>query len=361
MLMTFIVRIVSHPIADDTVSVIVPGVVNICPKTVAGNEFSHIVVSIVTVNNGRVVTLIVRIVSQPVVACTVSMIVPGAVNTCPRMVAGKALTQTAVSTTVVGTGMLMTFIVRIVSHPIADDTVSVIVPGVVNICPKTVAGNEFSHIVVSIVTVNNGSVDTLIVRIVSQPVVAATVSVTDPGAVNTCPKIVAGKTFAHTAVSMVNVCNGNEVTLIVLIVSQPVVAATVSVTNPGAVNTCPKIVAGKTFAHTAVSMVNVCNGNEVTLIVLIVSQPVVAATVSVTDPGAVNTCPKIVAGKTFAHTAVSMVNVCNGNEVTLIVLIVSQPVVAATVSVTDPGALNRCPKIVAGKTFAQTAVSMVNV
>ena len=192
----------------------------------------------------------------------------------------------------------------------------------------------------SIVIVLSGRLVTLIVRIVSQPIVLGTVSVTLPGAANTCPNIVAGNTFAHTAVSIVTVFNGRLVTLIVLIVSQPVVLGTVSVTLPGAANTCPKIVAGKTFAQTDVSIVVVGSGIEVTLIVLIVSQATVPGTVSVTLPGAANTCPNIVAGNTFAQTAVSIVVVGSGIDVTLIVLIVSQPVVLGTVSVTLPGAAN---------------------
>ena len=74
--------------------------------------------------------------------------------------------------------------------------------------------------------------------------------------------------------------------------------------------------------------------------VLIVSHPAALDTVSVTDPGAGNTWPKSVAGNWLAQTAVSICLVSNGNEVTLIVLIVSQPAALDTVSVTDPVAGN---------------------
>ena len=94
------------------------------------------------------------------------------------------------------------------------------------------------------------------------------------------------------------------------------------------------------MAQTAVSIVFVNSGNEVTLIVLIVSQPAALETVSVTDPGTLKMCPKIVAGNALAQTAVSIVFVSSGNEVTLIVLIVSQPAALDTVSVIDEGALN---------------------
>src|SRR6188508_1335558 len=99
---------------------------------VAGNALSQTAVSIVIVCSGSVVTLIVLIVSQPVAALTVSMIVPGIVNTCPRMVAGNALSQTAVSIVIVCSGSVVTLIVLIVSQPVAALTVSMIVPGIMN-------------------------------------------------------------------------------------------------------------------------------------------------------------------------------------------------------------------------------------
>src|SRR6187401_1086698 len=106
---------------------------------VAGNALSQTAVSIVIVCSGSVVTLIVLIVSQPVAALTVSMIVPGIVNTCPRMVAGNALSQTAVLFVIVCSGSVVTLIVLIVSQPVAALTVSMIVPGIVNTCPRMVA------------------------------------------------------------------------------------------------------------------------------------------------------------------------------------------------------------------------------
>src|SRR5690606_34064123 len=94
-------------------------------------------------------------------------------------------------------------------------------------------------------------------------------------------------------------------------------------------------------AHTSMLTVVVNNGSSVTLIVRIVSQPfVVDATVSVIVPGDANTCPSNVYGNSEAHTSIFTVVVSNGNSVTLIVLIVSQPpVVDATVSMIVPGVL----------------------
>src|SRR5687768_17308460 len=99
------------------------------------------------------------------------------------------------------------------------------------------------------------------------------------------------------------------------------------------------MVAGNELAHTAVSIVAVSSGSVVTLIVLIVSQPTVALTVSTMASRALRTCPMMVAGNELAHTAVSIVAVSSGSVVTLIVLIVSQPTVALTVSTMEPGAL----------------------
>src|SRR5689334_13179189 len=187
---------------------------------------------------------------------------------------------------------------------------------------------------------NNGSFVTVIVLIVSQPVALLTVSVTLPTSLNTWPKIVTGKLLAHTAVSTVDVNNGSFVTVIVLIVSQPVALLTVSVTLPTSLNTSPKVASRELLAHSAVATVDVNNGSFVTVIVLIVSQPVALLTLSVTLPTSLNTWPKIVTGKLLAHTAVSTVDVNNGSFVTVIVLIVSQPVALLTVSVTLPTSLN---------------------
>src|SRR4029078_3950604 len=126
----------------------------------------------------------------------------------------------------------------------------------------------------------------------------------------------------------VEVSSGRSATLIVLKVSQPpVVEATVSVSDPTALNTCPPNVYGNAFAQTERLTVEVSNGSSVTLIVLKVSQPpVVEATISVSDPTALNTCPPNVYGNALAQTERLTVEVSKGSSVTLIVLIVSQPV-----------------------------------
>src|SRR5688500_19535421 len=124
--------------------------------------------------------------------------------------------------------------------------------------------------------------------------------------------------------------------LIVLMVSQPpVVDATVSITEPGALNTWPSNLYGNPLAHASMLTAVVKSGSSVTLIVLIVSQPpVVDATVSITEPGAENTCPSKLYGNPLAHTSRLTLVVSSGCSVTLIVLIVSQPpVVDATVSI----------------------------
>ena len=96
------------------------------------------------------------------------------------------------------------------------------------------------------------------------------------------------------------------------------------------------MVNGKRLAQTVVSITLVNNGATVTLIVLLISQPVAEAIVSVTEPAAVNVCPYILAGNWLAQTVVSITLVNNGATVTLIVLLISQPVDDAIVSVTEP-------------------------
>src|SRR5678815_6121447 len=132
----------------------------------------------------------------------------------------------------------------------------------------------------------------------------------------------------------VEVSNGSSVTLIVLIVSQPV-PGIVSLIEPAAVKICPLNVYGNSLAQTERLTVEIRSGNSVTLIVHNVSQPpVVEATVSVREPTALNTCPWNVYGNSLAQTAMLTVEVSSGRSVTVIVLNVSQlPVVEVTVSV----------------------------
>src|SRR6187399_3581203 len=137
----------------------------------------------------------------------------------------------------------------------------------------------------------------------------------------------------------VEVSNGSSVTLIVLMVSQPV-PGIVSVMVPAALKICPLKVYGNSLAQTERLTVEVSNGSSVTLIVLIVSQPV-PGIVSVIEPAALKICPLKVYGNALAQTERLTVEVSSGSSVTLIVLKVSQPpVVEATVSVSEPTALN---------------------
>src|SRR3990170_4277931 len=136
-------------------------------------------------------------------------------------------------------------------------------------------------------------------------VVDATVSITEPGALNTWLSNAYGNELVHTSMLTVVVNNGCSVTLIVLMVSQPpIVDATVSMMVEGASNTCPSNVYGNVLAHTSMLTVAVKRGSSVTLIVLMVSQPpIVVATVSVMVEGASNTCPSNVYGNVLAHTS----------------------------------------------------------
>jgi ribosome recycling factor len=187
---------------------------------------------------------------------------------------------------------------------------------------------------------------------VSQPpVVLATVSVSDPAALNICPYHIYGNWLVHTAFVSVEVSNALTVSVNVLDVSHPpVVLATVSVSDPAALNICPYHVYGSWLVHTAFVSVEVSSALTVSVSVLDVSHPpVVLATVSVSDPAAVNTCPYHVYGSWLVHIAFVSVEVSNALTVNVNVLDVSQPpVVLATVSVSDPAALNTCPYHVYG-------------
>src|SRR5687767_4889963 len=164
--------------------------------------------------------------------------------------------------------------------------VSVIDPGAGNTCPSKVNGNSLAQTERLTVEVNSGSSATVMVLIVSQAT-PAMVSVIDPGAGNTCPSKVNGNSLAQTERLTVEVSSGSSATVIVLIVSQAT-PAMVSVIDPGAGNTCPSKVNGNSLAQTERLTVEVSSGSSATVIVLIVSQAT-PAMVSVIDPGAGNT------------------------------------------------------------------------
>ena len=95
----------------------------------------------------------------------------------------------------------------------------------------------------------------------------------------------------HTAFVCVEVSSVLTVSVSVLNVSHPpVVLATVSVSEPDALNTWPYHIYGSWLLHTAFVCVEVSNVLTVSVNVLSVSHPpVVLATVSVSEPAAVNT------------------------------------------------------------------------
>src|SRR3990170_849785 len=137
----------------------------------------------VVVNNGCLVTLIVLMVSQAlVVLATVSMIVPTVLKMCPSKLYGNALAHISRLTVVVNNGCSVTLIVLMVSQaPVVLATVSMIVPTVLKMCPSKLYGNALAHTSMLTVVVNNGCSVTLIVLMVSQPlVVLATVSMIVP-------------------------------------------------------------------------------------------------------------------------------------------------------------------------------------
>src|SRR5678809_631430 len=88
----------------------------------------------VVVNSGAVVIVIVLAVSHPpVVLATVSISTAGPLNTCPNIVAGYL--HTVALTVVVNSGAVVIVIVLAVSHPpVVLATVSINVPGPLNTC-----------------------------------------------------------------------------------------------------------------------------------------------------------------------------------------------------------------------------------
>ena len=96
---------------------------------------AHTVALTVVVSNGKLVTVIVLIVSQlPVVLVTVSVNVPAVLNTLPSKVYGKLPAHTAMLTVVVNNGIVVTLIVLAVSHPVVVlTTVSINDPGAIKI------------------------------------------------------------------------------------------------------------------------------------------------------------------------------------------------------------------------------------
>src|SRR6478736_748414 len=153
--------------------------------------------------------------------------------------------------------------------PVVEATVSVMLPAALNICPSKVYGKPLAQTSRLTVVVSNGSSATVMVLMVSQPpVVLNTVSIIDPAALKICPSKVYGKALAQTSRETVVVSNGSSATVMVLMVSQPpVVEATVSVMLPAALNTCPSKVYGKPLAHTSRLTVVVNNGLTITVVV----------------------------------------------------------------------------------------------
>src|SRR5688572_9110105 len=345
---TVMVLIVSQA-TPAMVSVIDPGAGNTCPSKVNGNSLAQTERLTVEVSSGSSATVMVLIVSQATPAM-VSVIDPGAGNTCPSKVNGNSLAQTERLTVEVSSGSSATVMVLIVSQA-TPAMVSVIDPGAGNTCPSKVNGNSLAQTERLTVDVSSGSSAIVMVLIVSQAT-PAMVSVIDPGAGNTCPSKVNGNSLAQTERLTVEVSSDRSATVMVLIVSQAT-PAMVSVIDPGAGNTCPSKVNGNSLAQTERLTVEVSSGSSATVMVLIVSQAT-PAIVSVMEPGAGNTCPSKVNGNSLAQTERLTVEVSSGSSATVMVLIVSQPIEAATVSVMEPGAGNTCPSKVNGNSLAQT-------
>src|SRR5258705_287067 len=113
----------------------------------------------------------------------------------------------------------------------------------------------------------------------------------------------------------------------VLAVSQPpVVLATVSVSEPAALNLWPYHIYGNWLLHIAFVCVDVSSVFSFSINVLAVSHPpVVLAIVSFIVPAALNTCPYHIYGSWLVHTAFVWVDVSSVFTVSVSVLAVSHP------------------------------------
>ena len=187
----FSVLIVSQPpVVLCTVSMIVLAPVNTWPIQVYGSWLAHTSSVLVTVSNGVTVKFSVLIVSQPpVVLALYRSSVPAAVNTWPNQVYGSWLAQTSSVLVTVNSGVTVKFNVLIVSQPpVVLCTVSIIDPAAVNTCPNQVYGSWLAQTSSVLVTVNSGVTVKFNVLIVSQPpVVLCTVSMIVLAPVNTWP------------------------------------------------------------------------------------------------------------------------------------------------------------------------------
>src|SRR5687767_1340786 len=248
-----------------------------------------------------------------------------------------------------------------VSQLLTPGTVSVIEPGAVNTLPNQVNGSWLVQIVVSRVTVRSGLTATVNVLMVSQLLTPGTVSVTEPAAVNTLPNHVNGSWLVQIVVSRVTVSSGSTATVNVLMVSQLLTPGTVSVTEPAAVNTLPNQVNGSWLVQIVVSRVTVSSGLTATVSVLMVSQLLTRGTVSVTEAAEVNTLPNQVNGSLLLQIVVSRLTVITTLPSSDHVLMVSQLLTPGTVSVTEPAAVNTLPNHVNGSWLVQIVVSRVTV
>src|SRR5438105_2342970 len=264
------VLMVSQP-APGMVSVIVAAALKTCLSNVYGKALAQTSRLTVVLNNGSLATVMVLMVSvSPVVLNTVSIIEPAALKICPSKVYGKPLAQTSRETVVVNNGSSATVMVLMVSQPpVVLNTVSIIDPAALKMCPSKVYGKALAQTSRETVVLNNGSTVTVMVLMVSQPpVVLNTVSIIDPAALKMCPSKVYGKALAQTSRETVVLNNGSTVTVMVLMVSQPpVVLNTVSIIDPAALKMCPSKVYGKALAQTSRETVVLNNGSTVTVMV----------------------------------------------------------------------------------------------
>src|SRR4029077_10962820 len=287
----------------------------------------------VHVSSGFTASVNVLIVSQLLLPATVSVIVAAPLNTWPSHVYGNWFAQTVMFCVDVSSGFTASVNVLIVSQLLLPATVSVIVAAPLNTWPSHVYGNWFAQTVMFCVDVSSGFTASVNVLIVSQLLLPATVSVIVAAPLNTWPSHVYGNWFAQTVMFCVDVSSGFTASVNVLIVSQLLLPATVSVIVAAPLNTWPSHVYGNWFAQTVMFCVDVSSGFTASVNVLTVSQLLLPATVSVIVAAPLNKWPSHVYGNWFAQTVMFCVDVSSGFTASINVLIVSQLLLPATVSV----------------------------
>ena len=171
LMITFIVTALSQPTEFVKCATCVPAALNVNPFQVIGNATAQIDVSFVDVDVGLIITFIVTALSQPTEFVRCAICVPAVLNVNPFQVIGNAAAQIDVSFVDVDVGLIITFIVTALSQPTEFVRCANCVPAALNVNPFHVIGNAAAQIELSFVDVDVGLIVTFIVVVVSLSIV----------------------------------------------------------------------------------------------------------------------------------------------------------------------------------------------